>query len=536
MEKLKNHEDFGNLLNNRLHTILLYLEDINDDLTIFVQLLKNSSFEGKNNFQFLSYAGLDEQKIRLVKNNKRLDLKGEYHQAWEFLKNTHLGRDTPNVETFPFFEVFKSGDLTLRDIKVERLKDYFSYSSNKIQEIEYCILSKHFEIETALYVIFPLISFGEINGLISIIFGKKDLNIFKDEVALKRIIKNFSIEYEKLIISWGDITLLNKKSDFNVVLDSLQSKIYYDKINTNPILKSLDLLNYYIDSNIYYRVNLNRLIYVNNVSNPDSNKQLTSYLQLSTFWEVPSVLQNAFHQFLIYFSNFSADFYNVSFEFNVRRKENGFELTINDSTSQNIILIDRILSIYLGVVFDDEKRNKHLLEKQFDNPVQQFHNNQAIKELKLENKLLKTKIRGQLDKLALINSLSEEQSSNHSLKVNIQYFTSKNMSELDFSRSNDALKLENKLSSIARLENTVSGEIQTNIRLLLEKGKIIDALEILDNYFNVSVDYTNQNKILLLKHRFRKAKEEKNLGVISLDEFNIQENNIYLAILECLSA
>lgn len=246
--------DFAELLHDRIHALLYHTEEINAKFTLITNFFDRSP--EKLDEEQIIYAGAETQR-RILEGfgecYEEQNISLDYN--WAYLKNRPI---TEGTMTLKYIPLFKSGELSLKDIKTGLLSDYFrQYHEsgkfvNSLQENEYPILSKYFNTEKNSkdgYISIPIIVFGTIDGVVHIIFEEKTTKVFENEEAVKRIIKQFAMAYENQLISWSvDIKDVNNISAIKIQ----QAKIDEEYVHKNPIMKELGLPKYYKISNNYY--------------------------------------------------------------------------------------------------------------------------------------------------------------------------------------------------------------------------------------------------------------------------------------------
>lgn len=264
---IENFSSFCDRLYDRFHILLNHHEIISKKYTLLINLLNRADKNGLKNKE-LVYVGTRRQREFLGNKQDFLDIN------WQVLYDIKLKKDTSKVSS-SLYEQFDQGRLSLNTIKPYCLGDYFSifaeigaddipikkvtkyiakYIEDKCkegininislgQQHEYPIIRYHFNHKEDLYISLPIIQFAHFDGVVHIIFKKEEVDAF-DQKTIRFLIKQFSRIYENLLLGW-DFTPENihKASFFN--LEQLKSREYYEKNNTNPILKDLKYRKYY---------------------------------------------------------------------------------------------------------------------------------------------------------------------------------------------------------------------------------------------------------------------------------------------------
>ena len=209
LESFKDYEEFCNLLHDRLHALLLHLEDLdNNSFMLHMNLIPRhdpNRVEASNYF----LAGADSQKkifeedLSLKENQNTI-----YEPHWKFLKETFLDPNIPGLETGKFNEAFLEGSLSTKGITPGTLSTYFQEFlinhtfPNEFQQHEFPIFSAYFNLDTDFFLSVPLIPFGNVEGVIHILFKESQFRKLDSDASLKRIIKLFSFQYEELLLAW----------------------------------------------------------------------------------------------------------------------------------------------------------------------------------------------------------------------------------------------------------------------------------------------------------------------------------------------
>ncbi len=260
-------DEFFYMLQDRLHMIIdLYV--VRGKFTLFVNAYPRKRVvrveRGKELAQgTLGYIGVDRQRELLERENPI----PEIEQYWNRLNPLHTVSDTPTVSSNVFNRACRN-ELSEDSIKVGYLRNYFApildpESTDRVltenQKMEYQILNAHFNVETDHFLSVPLIQFGEFDGVVHIVFEHADfprLVTVKEDGSehirkglLRAIIRGFTSEYEGLILNWDLVgENLEKSSELRYIFN----EEFYHRINTNPILKELDFLSYYLKYKPYY--------------------------------------------------------------------------------------------------------------------------------------------------------------------------------------------------------------------------------------------------------------------------------------------
>jgi hypothetical protein len=252
---------FGNLLHDRLHAVLYYMEELSGKTMLITNLFDRDSArveqlraEGASDLEVLLYCGTEAQRRILEKDEPIYWIKRrkgnwdkdqwqkERNQNWKALNNREISRDMEKVETFQYFEKFRGGELDISSIEVGTLKKYFENLDNDLQINEHPIIADYFDINKDQYVGIPLLGLGRFQGIVWIVFTQSEAEKFKDSNTLKRIIKLFGLEYDNLLMSWVEFS--NKPN--------LSKKAIDDVEENNPIHQSLKTRTFYRISDYFH--------------------------------------------------------------------------------------------------------------------------------------------------------------------------------------------------------------------------------------------------------------------------------------------
>jgi hypothetical protein len=266
-------KEFYEALVDRLHMVLdrFYLDE---DFTFFLNALprnhevgtqiKVSRFEGVE----LIYGGIRQQRELLERKSKENRVK-ELDKSWNTLDVEKMDVLQGRMAISPgLYQQFVAGEFRVKDVIAGTMTSYFEtvvnltdknrhLYPNKEQLNEYEIL-KHFNlIQDYCYLSVPLIQFAEFDGVVHIVLHEKDLKTFGEfnskgefqvthERMVGNLIKQFSIEYEGLILDW-DIVEGDKwkERSLKAVIDKAFDKDLYERLDANPILRELCYKEYY---------------------------------------------------------------------------------------------------------------------------------------------------------------------------------------------------------------------------------------------------------------------------------------------------
>lgn len=214
-----------------------------DDFFILLQdrlnvCIENVLFEGKSNFtSFINaidrkatsrplnykrtespefiYAGIDKQ-IAQLKLNFPKNSHTNLDDAWNILRKTIISFDRSQVSS-NFYRRIQEGSYSLKDTcKINTLKDYFENPAKDYKEqqlAEHEIIHNYFNIKEDVFISIPLIGFGELDGIVHIVFEKSllddhvlneedDGTLYFPKRLIWSLIRSFIVEYDGIFLDW----------------------------------------------------------------------------------------------------------------------------------------------------------------------------------------------------------------------------------------------------------------------------------------------------------------------------------------------
>jgi len=282
---LPQSEDFFNLLQDRLSTCvenILFQGDTR--FTVFINAIDRKEYKRykRNESPEFIYAGTEKQRELLRKNAKERwgknhpILESVLDSTWTDLKKTSIEFED-SVVSSSFYQKILIGIYSLKDAcTIYSLKKYFQAEElTKEQQLEKAIIGKYFDINKDFFISVPLISFGEIDGIVHIVFKKellepsavetrKNEETSKEEKYLPQsllwtLIRAFIVEYDGLFLDWDQVGENLEKitaiHDFVMKWvvrsnEDLNRRIRYGK---TEILRELKLRDYYQHHIEYFR-------------------------------------------------------------------------------------------------------------------------------------------------------------------------------------------------------------------------------------------------------------------------------------------
>ena len=273
--KLPLDEEFFDLLQDRLQTCV---ENIlfqgNSQFTLLMNVIPRDEdriLRRDESPRFI-YAGLDQQRMILNKNlnKKNKYKKKELKKAWKVLASTKINQEESAVSS-KFYEQILRGTYSLGDVcKIETLKEYFSKTIDKYtkeQEAEKIILDTYFDLDNDIFISIPLLGFGEIDGIVHLIF-KRDLlecipGAQENDASLPAsiiwiLLRAFIVEYDGLFLDWDSVGENVEKTTaiYHFITYSINHvDEYFDraiKFGKTRLLKDLNLRQYYQKHKDYF--------------------------------------------------------------------------------------------------------------------------------------------------------------------------------------------------------------------------------------------------------------------------------------------
>ncbi|MCC6460514.1 MAG: hypothetical protein IT260_08590 [Saprospiraceae bacterium] len=254
--------EFGEILHDRLHAVLYHVEEWESKFMLITNLfdrdpdrIRQLREQQAEDLEVLHYSGTKMQRQILEKDAPEyyinanhgawdpLAWREERTQNWEVLHNRHLTRES---ETFGVFSLFREGTLGVENIQVSSLADYFnSTAMSVVQQNEQPIIGDYFELATDKYIGIPLMGMGLFQGIVWIVFKDEEKKRFKKNRYIRRLIKQFQMEYDNLALSW-DVKGVNiqKRSLINENIKAVNP--------TNAIQEECNLIKFYSISERYY--------------------------------------------------------------------------------------------------------------------------------------------------------------------------------------------------------------------------------------------------------------------------------------------
>lgn len=261
-------DDFYNMLYDR---IFMQLSDffLEKPFTFFLLALpRNNAFghvEYISRFTTplpLKYVGLQRQRELLTSTFKKKS-PSSLEKDWETLNSIIINTAPPKIIEETEVNVSNEGKLfQLPNGSIEL--HYNHLPVDDLKKAESNILSFWIDnLNEYHYISLPLIQFGEIDGMVNIVFHSDDLNgqfsnLTKGSAenrSIKKILKLIIREYEEILLDWqveeGNYDF--KKNTILRVTDPSFDEEFFKRLEENPILKELDLKEHYELHKPYYQ-------------------------------------------------------------------------------------------------------------------------------------------------------------------------------------------------------------------------------------------------------------------------------------------
>lgn len=521
-------EKFYDIFVSRINAVIQHLENYENCVFIFFYVIDRRVGASEENI--IINVGLDTQLKFLTDRGINVDFKDEL-----IIKSISVIKDNETkLDNNRLAVEFSSGSLSLNDITVARLDDYLNNGLRTIQqEAESILLSSIFEIKNSFFVSIPLIQFGDIEGVVHLVFDSNDRPKF-NKSSIGRIIKNFSLEFENLLLDW-DVMLnsnnIEPNSYFKFQIEYLISEEYSDpSVRINPIFKDLKYREYYLDNMPFFLERVRQSDVIPQLF-VEQRKKIEEYEKLlteneSVFWEIPVDLQTAFQQFLCFFSEYVKIISGKSLELNITKNEKGLKLSLLNEFSVSLDEVNFHLLNYFNILSNQsiEKFGTKLNESALG-ISEIFELKQFVRELQHEKNNLLFKIDSYLDKINFTNSvLNDKERQIKNLELTIRYFQTQNIERLKIAKQNSVITI-NKKSLLAR------GRHQTDdIRKLISENKLENAL--MELGVMVEHDHKISNNVTILLAKYNHLLEDMRIGIIQDDLFLTQKLRIQKSVLE----
>lgn len=273
-------DDFFDLLQDRLSACVEnVLFEGDNQFTLFINAIDRKKFQRfrRNESPEFIYAGLTKQRELLRKDigRWRINSLPEHNlgDAWKTLGDTIISFDRSEVSS-SFYVKVQSGTYKLIDTcEINTLKRYFHKPAKDYkaeQAAEKAIIENYFNIDQDVFISVPLIGFGEIDGIVHIVF-KKDLikrhtihtgegeEEYFPESLIWILIRSFIVEYDGLFLDWDQVGENIEK--ITAIYDFVRRTVfegdeYFDRritMGKTEILKQLKLRSYYQNHAEYFK-------------------------------------------------------------------------------------------------------------------------------------------------------------------------------------------------------------------------------------------------------------------------------------------
>lgn len=253
--------EFCPQLMDRLYPLVRWITDCEENIVLLINILDRSSPSDIEE-QKLTYGGLQRQARFFQKDQNNASWKKDID--WKKLSLEEIPLTKAKV-TGDLFKQFRGGGLGMEDIEVGNLSDYFedAKENGKLvneQKLEYAVLNRYFNISKDHFLSLPLIQFGKFDGVVHIIFNESDIAEFEDPIMWRHLIRQFSMEYEGLLMAFDLVgTNMEKETILREDLKYLTSEDYETASTTNHIFRQLKYRRYYLESYNYLLKRLDQI-------------------------------------------------------------------------------------------------------------------------------------------------------------------------------------------------------------------------------------------------------------------------------------
>lgn len=200
-------------------------------------------------------------------------------EVWSALKYVVIVAEDSEVSP-EYVQKMTDGSYSIEDTcKISTLRSYFSKETKEYaaeQLLEKAVIEKYFYINEDVFISVPLIGFGEIDGIVHIVFKKELLKLHAVEIRkneylneeeqflpqslLWTLIRAFVAEYDGLLLDWDQVgeNLEKISTIYQFVMKTVfNSDEYFDRNisdkNRSGILRELKLRDYYQHHIEYFR-------------------------------------------------------------------------------------------------------------------------------------------------------------------------------------------------------------------------------------------------------------------------------------------
>lgn len=154
-------------------------------------------------------------------------------------------------------------------------------------------------------------------------------------------------------------------------------------------------------------------------------------------WDVPSQLQTAFQQYMNFFTDYVLRLTGHPVTLEVNKIDNGLKIVTQTTAELSIELIDEYLTQFIGYFIKDNTDDlDSILKQQKASREQIFEVRQLVRDMEFENRNLRSKIQGHIEKIIfLTESIQEKKDMIEQLNIHLRFFTQNNSSLLSLQPS-----------------------------------------------------------------------------------------------------
>lgn len=252
--------NFCPFLHERAYNVVDHFLELDGQFTLITNIRDRTS-QATLDSKVLIYAGVEKQLELLEKKFNKQPNKAA-KESVDALKKYSFPAES-GIASKSLYEEFRDGELDMGDVKEDSLSSYFDTYlegknfKNEGQKYEYDLLELYFNIQEDKYISIPLIQFGHFDGVVHIVY-KKDLSDKIESINQKKLLTRLlCFEYEAILLDYDSFgENIHKKSLLKEELALLATDEYYERFNTNKILKELNLKEYYQSNLSYFKERL----------------------------------------------------------------------------------------------------------------------------------------------------------------------------------------------------------------------------------------------------------------------------------------
>jgi hypothetical protein len=236
---------------------------------------KQSQYDRETGNPAFCYAGCGKQEELM--EGQSVEITQTMRDAWAYLKTAIIEPPKSKVSS-SLFEKFRSEEYSIKDAcKIYKLyDDYFNKpaeSYTKEQEAEKAIVEGYFNIQEDVFISLPLIGYGELDGIIHLVFRRsllKEIPYYTEgdthlsEKVIKGLLMSYTHWYEEIFLDWElegeNIEKIGSIREFMTKTVFEAGDKFYERVQGSKaqVFKDLSLAKYYIGNLYSYKERLER--------------------------------------------------------------------------------------------------------------------------------------------------------------------------------------------------------------------------------------------------------------------------------------